>query len=214
MTRSELLALGSATLYEASKLPCFLPTRLRPAWKGAAIVGRALPVRTAVGDNLPMHRVLQIAEPGDVLVIDAGAGEFGYWGEVLTVAAQQRGVVGLIIDGGVRDVAQLEELAFPVFSSSIALQGTVKVWPGTVGEPIELGGVTVNRGDLVVADVDGIVAIPSDDVDRVVEASRGRARDEQGYLERLRAGELTLDIYGFRSLLSGDDAAPMPSLVE
>lgn len=194
---AELLALGSATVYEASGLDCFLPATLRPAWPGARVVGTALPVRTAPGDNLPLHLALEQARPDEVLVVDAGAAPHGYWGEVLTVAAQQRGVRGLVIDGGVRDTAQLEELAFPVFSSWVALRGTTKDDPGTVGEPITLGTAPVARGDLVLADGDGVVVVPAARVDEVLAAARRRAEKESGYLDRLRAGETTMAVYGF-----------------
>lgn len=193
----ELFALGSATLYEASGLDCFLPVTLRPAWPGARLVGTALPVRTAAGDNLPLHLALEAAGPGDVLVVDAAGAAHGYWGEVLAVAAQVRGVHGLVIDGGVRDTEQLQELEFPAFSSLIALQGTTKHDPGTIGEPIILGAVRVAMGDIVVADRDGAVVIPADRFDAVLVAARARQQKEEEFLTRIRAGELTTDLYRF-----------------
>jgi 4-hydroxy-4-methyl-2-oxoglutarate aldolase len=195
--REELLALGTATLYEASGLPCFLPARLRPVWAGAQVVGTALPVRTAPGDNLPLHLALEVAAPGEVLVVDAGGVPHGYWGEVLTVAAKQRAVLGLVIDGGVRDTAALAAHAFPVFSSWVALQGTGKDDPGAVGEPMRFGEADVSRGDVVVADADGIVVLPAARFADILDAARGRLAKETTYLERIRAGELTADIYGF-----------------
>ncbi len=197
----ELLELGTSTLYEASRSDCFLPSTLRPAWRGAALVGRALPVALTAADNLPLHVALEVAEPGDVLVADGQGEPCGYWGEVLAVAAQQRGVAGLVIDGGVRDVDRLAELRFPVFSSSIAMRGTGKRDAGTVGAPVRLGRTVIHRGDLVVADTDGVLVLPADRVVDVLDAARARQRQEAGYLDRLRAGELTLDIYGFRALL-------------
>jgi 4-hydroxy-4-methyl-2-oxoglutarate aldolase len=194
---AELLELGTATLYEASGDPCCLPATLRPVWD-TAVVGRALPVRTAAGDNLPLHLALEQAEPGDVLVVDAAGAAHGYWGEVLTVAAQARGVRGLVIDGGVRDTGRLRELGFPVFSSSVALTGTGKSDAGSIGAPIRMGAATVRRGDVVVGDADGVVALRGERLTEIVAASRSRAAAEAAYLERLRAGELTLDIYGFR----------------
>jgi 4-hydroxy-4-methyl-2-oxoglutarate aldolase len=193
----ELLALGSATLYEASGLDCFLPITLRPAWPGARLVGTALPVRTAAGDNLPLHLALEVAGAGDVLVVDAAGAPHGYWGEVLAVAAQVRGVRGLVIDGGVRDTDQLQELDFPVFSSLIALQGTTKHDPGAVGEPISLGAVTIATGDIVVADRDGVIAIPADRFTAVLAAAQARQEKEAEFLARIRGGELTTDLYGF-----------------
>lgn len=195
--KAELLTLGSATIYEASGLDCSLPATLRPVWAGAGVVGTALPVRTAAGDNLPLHLALEQAAAGEVLVVDAGGAPHGYWGEVLTVAAQQRGVLGLVIDGGVRDTAQLERLGFPVWSSWVALRGTTKLDVGTVGEPLTLGAAPVSRGDLVVGDADGVVVVPADRVPDVLTAARGRAVKEAGYLDRLRAGETTMAVYGF-----------------
>ncbi|WP_329013994.1 4-carboxy-4-hydroxy-2-oxoadipate aldolase/oxaloacetate decarboxylase [Streptomyces sp. NBC_00690] len=197
---TELLAMGTATLFEAARFDCDLDPELRPSWPGARLCGTALPVLAAAGDNLPLHWALEEAAPGDVLVVDAGGSRCGFWGEVMSVAAQARGVRGLVIDGGVRDTAQLEQLAFPAFSSSIAIRGTGKAWRGTVGEPITVRGRPVRRGDLVVADQDGIVVLPADRVDEVVAAARDRVEKEDAYMNRLRSGELTLDIYAFREL--------------
>jgi 4-hydroxy-4-methyl-2-oxoglutarate aldolase len=196
--RAELLDLGTATLYEASGLPCFLPAELRPVWPGAAVVGTALPVRAAAGDNLALHLAVEAAAPGEVLVVDAAGSPHGYWGEVLTVAAQHRGVLGLVIDGGVRDTGHLESLGFPAFSRWTALAGTAKADPGSIGTPIRLGGAPVERGDVVVGDRDGVVVLPAARVAEIVEAGHQRVRQETDYLRRLRAGELTMDIYGFR----------------
>ncbi|WP_067180092.1 4-carboxy-4-hydroxy-2-oxoadipate aldolase/oxaloacetate decarboxylase [Microtetraspora niveoalba] len=197
---SELLEMGAATLFEASGLSCDLDPAFRPAWAGARLAGWALPVQAAAGDNLPLHWALEEAEPGDVLVVDAGGAPFGYWGEVLAVAAQARGVVGLVIDGGVRDTDRMRAIGFPAFSTSVAIRGTGKEWPGTVGSPVIMRGRVVNRGDLVVADEDGIVVLPSASVDDVVAAARRRAAKEDAYMARLRDGELTLDLYGLRPL--------------
>lgn len=199
LDRDALLGLGTATLYEASKLACFLPPRIKPVWVGARVVGRALPVSLAAADNLPIHLALEYAEEGDVLVVDGQQEECGYWGDVLSVAARARGVAGLVIDGGVRDVDQIEEQGFPVFSSSVSIRGTAKRHPGTVGEPIVLGHCPVARGDVVVADRDGVVVVPLERYESVLAAARQREAAEQGYMERLRAGELTVDIYGFRT---------------
>ncbi len=197
--RDELLQLGTATLYEASGLDCYLPAALRPAWPGATIVGIALPVHAAIGDNLPLHRAVEVAVPGDVLVVDAGGAPHGYWGEILAVAAQQRGVIGLVIDGGVRDTQHLEILGFPAFSRWIAIEGTLKDDIGSIEEPICIGRAPIVRGDVVVADRDGIVVLPSEHFAEIVETARARAVKETKYLNRIRAGECTVDIYGFRS---------------
>lgn len=196
----ELLAMGSATLYEAAREDLFLDASFRPAWEGAQIVGRALPAEAALGDNLALHWAIAEAEEGDVLMVDAGGGTYGYFGEVMAVAAQARGISGMVIDGGVRDTVQLATLGFPVFSTEISIRGTEKSWPGVLGAKTTLRGRVVTRGDLVVADRDGVAVIPSAEVSRVVSAARERVAKEDMYMERLRAGELTLDVYGFRGL--------------
>jgi 4-hydroxy-4-methyl-2-oxoglutarate aldolase len=195
---NDWLSLGAATVYEASKLDCALPARFRPAWPGARVAGRALPVVTSPADNLPLHLAVEQARPGEVLVVDGRGAACGYWGEVLTVAARERGITGLVIDGGVRDVDRLAELGFPVFSTSIAIPGTVKKDTGTVGGAIRFHGVLVARGDIVVADADGVVVVPKAEASRVLAASRARQEAEQGYLTRIRDGELTMDIYDLR----------------
>jgi len=195
----ELAAFGTATVYEASGLDCALDPALRPIWPGARLVGRALPVRTHPADNLPLHLALEQARPGDVLVVDGREELCGYWGEVLAVAAQARGVAGLVIDGGVRDVVEQEELGFPVFSRGVSVRRTGKAHRGIVGSPITVAGVQVHPGDAVVADADGIVVLSPEAVPGTLEASRARIAKEKAYIERLRAGELTLDLYGFRS---------------
>lgn len=195
---AELASLGTATVYEASGLDCALDPVIRPVWGGATLVGRALPVRTHPADNLPLHHAVAQARPGDVLVVDGREELCGYWGEVLAVAAQQRGIAGLVIDGGVRDTVELEELGFPAFSRGVCVRRTGKFWPGTVGEAITLAGVAVAPGDAVLADADGVLVLPAAAVAATLTASRKRIQDETGYLARIRNGELTLDIYGFR----------------
>lgn len=194
----ELADFGSATIYEASGIDGALDPGIRPIYPGAAFAGRALPVRTHPADNLPLHLAVEQARQGDVLVVD-GRGELcGYWGEVLAVAAQVRGVAGLVMDGGVRDVVEQEVLGFPAFSRGICVRRTGKNFPGVINEPITVGGVLVQPGDAVIADADGIVVLPPEAVDATLAASRERVRKETAFMERIRAGESTVDIYGFR----------------
>lgn len=195
--RAELLELGTATLYEAAGFECALPSSLRPAWAGAALVGRALPVGTVAGDNLALHLAVEQAQPGEVLVVDAQDAAHGCWGEVLTVFAQARGVAGLVILGGVRDVRELGARGFPVFSSQIALRGTAKDDAGTIGEPVRLDRVIVRRGDIVVADGDGIICIPATEFMSVLDRARDRARKETRFMEQLAGGASSVELYGF-----------------
>jgi 4-hydroxy-4-methyl-2-oxoglutarate aldolase len=155
-------------------------------------------VRTAPADNLALHLALEQAAPGDVLVVDAGGVPCGSWGEVLTAAAEQRGVLGLVIDGGVRDVDRLAARRFPAFSRFVAVRRTSKHDPGSVGAPIVVAGRPVERGDAVVADVDGIVVIPQALVGKVVDAAVLRVAKEDGYFREILAGASTVDLLSLR----------------
>ncbi len=196
MTRAaDLAALGAATLGECGARP--MPPRIRPVWTGAALAAPAYPVRCTPGDNLAVHVAVTRAPAGAVLVVDVGdVSDRGYWGEVLTTGALARGLGGLVIDGGVRDVAALEALGFPVFSRTVALRGATKVARGTVGSPVVVAGVAVDPGDWVVGDVDGVVIVPGARLDEVVEAGRARAAAEDGYFAALRGGATTVGILG------------------
>lgn len=194
----ELARIGVATAYEASGLDCALDPAIRPVWRGPRVAGRALPVRTHPADNLPLHLAVEQAQPGDLLVVDGREEICGYWGEVLAVAAQQRGIVGLVMDGGVRDTAEQEALGFPVWSRGVGVRRTGKFWPGPVGEPITVAGVPVRRGDAVVADSDGVLVLPAEAVVATLIASKQRLAKEDGIMRRIRDGEATMDIYGFR----------------
>lgn len=191
----ELLTLGSATLGESGARA--MRARISAAWPGATVVGRARPVCCTPGDNLAIHVATATANAGEVLVVDVGdQPELGYWGEVLTTAAEARGIAGLVIDGGVRDVAALEAHGFGVFSALVALRGATKHQPGTVGADVTVGGVLVQRGDWVVGDRDGVTVVPRDHVDAVLAAGRARAHKEQGFFTALRAGTTTVELLG------------------
>jgi 4-hydroxy-4-methyl-2-oxoglutarate aldolase len=191
--------LSSATLHEAAGRTGALPAAIKPVSPAFRIWGPALPVRCPPGDNLWIHRAIYAAEPGEVLVVDVGGGlEFGYWGEILTRAAMARKLGGLVIDGGVRDVDRLVEIGLPVFSRTVCIRGTVKdlAGAGAVGEPIVLGDVVVNRGDLVVGDTDGVVVVGQSQARRVIEAGRQRDEKEAEIMRRLDSGATTLDLFG------------------
>ncbi len=190
-----LAELGSATLGESGGQA--MRPRIRPAWTGAGLAAPAYPVTCTPGDNLAVHVAVTRAPIGSALVVDVGsAAERGYWGEVLTTAAEARGLAGLVIDGGVRDTAALEAHRFPVFSSLIALRGATKALPGTVGLPSVVGGVEVAAGDWVVGDSDGVVVIAAARLDAVLAAGRDRAEKEAGYFAELSAGRTTVGLLG------------------
>jgi 4-hydroxy-4-methyl-2-oxoglutarate aldolase len=196
MSASELLALGSATLAESGASAVAAGT-VRPMWVGAACAGPARTIRCAAGDNLAIHVAVSKAHPGEVLVVEVeGSPDRGFWGEVLTVAAQARGVAGLVIEACVRDTAGLESRCFPVFATGTALPGATKVGPGAVGIPVVVGGATVRLGDVVVADGDGVAVIASDALDEVQRAAGERAAREQQLFTRLAQGATTIDLLG------------------
>ncbi len=188
-----LARLGAATLGESGGRAAH--RRLRPAWPGATLAAPAYPVGCTPGDNLAVHVAVTTAPRGSVLVVDVGqVADRGYWGEVLTTAAEAAGLAGLVLDGGVRDVAALEAHGFPVFSATIALTGASKDKPGTVGVPVRVGGVEVAAGDWVVADVDGVAFVAADMIDDVLAAGAAREAKEAGFFEALRAGSTTVEL--------------------
>ncbi len=199
-TAGALAELGAATLGECGA--AVLPPRLRAAWPGATVAAPAFPVRCTAGDNLAVHVAVATAPSGSALVVDVGeVAERGYWGEVLTTAALARGLTGLVIDGGVRDVAALQRLAFPAFSSTVALRGATKKERGTAGLTTEVAGVRVGPDDWVVGDADGVVIVPGEALEEVLAAGRARAAAEDGYFTSLRAGETTVDLLGLDASL-------------
>jgi 4-hydroxy-4-methyl-2-oxoglutarate aldolase len=210
------LSLGASTVYEASGLPCALSPALRPVWKGARLCGPALTVRCSPADNLGIHRAVELAPPGCVLVVDARGVLVGYWGEVLTRAALKQGVVGLVIDGAVRDIDALERLRFPVFARGVSMQGTTKTDPGVIGQPIRICGAMVESGSLMLGDRDGVLSLPAGRVEQTAENARARQEQERRYFARIEDGESTLDLYGWRERAitsPGVDAEPSGSVV-
>jgi 4-hydroxy-4-methyl-2-oxoglutarate aldolase len=192
---AELLELGAATLGESGGRP--MRARLRAVWSGATLAARALPVACTSADNLAIHVAVANAPAGVAIVASVGTEpERGYWGEVLTIAAQSRGIAGLVIDGCVRDVAQLEHHRFPVFSTGIALPGATKQHPGTVGAPAVVGEVEVHVDDWVVGDRDGVTVVPGDALHDVLAAGRARAEKEARFFAELRAGRTTIELLG------------------
>jgi 4-hydroxy-4-methyl-2-oxoglutarate aldolase len=188
---------SAATLYEAAApAGLALESELRAVWSGARVAGPAFTVQGVGGDNLALHRAVYAAPPGSVLVADLQGARHGHWGEVLAVAAQQQDLTGLVIDGGVRDVAELAALDFPVFARHVTVVGTGKVHAGTFAVPVHVAGANVEPGDLVVGDADGVVVIPAADAARTLQSADARVAAEQRALDALRAGATTLDLYG------------------
>ena len=194
------LSLPTATLHEAAGKIGALPSAIKPVAPTMRLAGPALPVHSPGGDNLWLHRALEAARPGDVMVVHvSGAFDYGYWGEIMSTAAKSRGLAGLVIDGCVRDGDLLDEVGVPVFARGLSIRGTGKDFGalGWVGYPILLGDVVVQPGDLIVGDGDGLVALPRASVPKVLAASEAREAAEQGQIGRLLAGETTMEIFGF-----------------
>ena len=192
--------LPAATLHEAGGKIGALPAAIKPVAQGFRICGTAITVHSPGGDNLWLHRAVVLAQPGDVLVVYTnGVYEHGYWGEVMTTAAKVRGLAGLVIDASVRDADLLEQIGFPVFSRGLSIRGTGKDYDaiGWINEPVMIGNVTVNAGDLIVGDRDGVVAIPRKRAADVVEKAARREAEEAAICKRIEAGETTMQIYNF-----------------
>jgi len=194
---------GVATVHEAQGRTGLLAPYMRPIYPAARVAGSAVTVLCGPGDNLMIHAAIAVVQPGDVLVVGMTAeSSHGMFGELLAESCRAHGVAGLVIDAGVRDTAELTALGFPVWSKAVWSQGTTKTFAGSVNVPIVCAGASVNPGDAIVADADGVVVVPRETVPAVVAASNQRLAKEDGTRQRLKAGELGLDIYGLRKVLA------------
>lgn len=192
--------LPTATLHEAGGRIGVMPREIRPVGRAMRVCGPAVTVASPGGDNLWLHRAIYVAQPGDVLVVHvSGAFDFGYWGEIMASAAKERGLGGLVIDGCVRDGDLLEDLGLPVFARGLCIRGTGKDFGarGWINHPVLFGELTVSAGDLVVGDRDGVVVVPGPRAHEVVAAAEQREAKEAHVLQRIAAGDRTLEIYNF-----------------
>ena len=201
--RPELLAaaggLPTATLHEAAGKVGALPSAIKPVAPQFRMAGSAVTVHSPGGDNLWLHRALEVAQAGDVLVVyTSGVYEHGYWGEIMATMARVRGLAGLVIDACVRDGAVLRQAGFPIFSRGLALRGTGKDFGATgwINHPVLIGEITVTPGDLVVGDLDGVVVLPRAQVGEAIAAAQAREAKEADVLRQLAQGARTVDIYG------------------
>lgn len=194
--------IGAATAHEAFGRQGAVDSAIKPIYPGMTILGSAFTLVTQPGDNLTIHAALKLAKPGDVLVIDAGDyTEQGSFGDVMATSALALGIAGLVTNGGVRDAASIRDLGFPIFSRSVSIKGTVKETLGPINQPISFGGVTVNPGDLVIGDDDGLVVIPLEEIDAVLAVAKKREEKEARIRAELAKGRTTWDISDFNALL-------------
>ncbi len=189
----------SATLHEAIGRRGALPHDIKPIASKMKVCGPAITVNCPPMENLAIHRAIYMAQPGDVLVVTVGgAYGGGYWGEIMTFAAQQRKIAGLVIDGCIRDKTLIEEMGFPVFSRGLSIWGTVKNQEGTVNAPISIGDVVITSGDLIVGDDDGLVVVPRQEIATAIEASEQREQKEEQFMKELAKGKSTLELLGLK----------------
>jgi 4-hydroxy-4-methyl-2-oxoglutarate aldolase len=195
-----------ATLYEAAGQKGMIDPAIRPGWPGARICGPALTVQCPPGDNLMLHVAVASAPAGAIIVATVGGFmSAGAWGEILTAAAQARNLGGIAIDGAVRDIDAIRQAGFPVFSRGFAIGACTKERPGSIGGPIQFGGLTVRAGDLVLGDGDGLVVVEQDRLDEVYATALVRRRKESEIIAQLRGGRTTMELLGLRDPRTGQD---------
>ncbi len=198
----ELSYFDTATVHEASGGRGALESGIKPVDPKSRLCGPAITVAGRPGDNLMLHKAIYVAERGDVLVVTVGGFvEAGPWGEIMTVAAQVRGIAGLVLDGSIRDSIAIQGLGFPAFCKGLCIKGTTKDGLGEINHPVDIGGVRVHPGDVVLGDADGVVVVYQKDLAEVLEKCKLRKEKEERIKKDLQMGKSTLELYGFDKIL-------------
>ncbi len=199
----QFAAFDPATVYEAQNQSGMVDPIIKPVWQGATVLGSALTVWGPPGDNLMLHKAVDVAQPGDVIVADLGGYDGkGAWGEILAVAAQAKGVSGLVVDHAIRDVGALRRLGFPGFARGLSIGACSKRNPGRINHPVIVGGQPVNPGDIVVADDDGVAIVALELAEQVLQSARSRAKKEEEIMDGLKSGKTTLELLGLQAVIN------------